>query len=229
MQQTLKRTIIAGAVAILLVTPSVASAHNGMDNDESHEVTSASASPTTSPKVDDKRVGKLETELRSQLRQQAQERQAVVSQDKEQEKNKEKLHEKLDADKKKVCENHVSTINNVISAMNSRRQNAFDRITKVSEAVQAFYVKKNLTVANYSELLAQVTAAKSVAQSAVEAQTSVPAVNCDGDHPRADIADFKEKRSASIDAVKAYRDAVKALVKAVKEATASQVTEGSAS
>lgn len=229
MKQTIKRTIVAGAAVMLLVTPSIASAHDGA-HDEGDDIatSSPSASPTVSPKIDDKKVRRLETELKNRLQEQAREREAKVA---ELQQDKEKLHKKLDAEKKKVCENHVSTINRVMTAMNTRRQNAFDRITKVSEAVQAFYVKKNLTVANYDDLVAQVNAAKSVAQTATDAQTAIPSLNCDGDHPRADVADFKEKRSASIDAIKAYRDAVKALVKAVKEAAsaAAQTSEGTAS
>lgn len=230
MKQTLKRTIIASAAVMLLVTPSIASARGGMDDGDSTETASPSVSPTSSPKVDDRKVNRFETELRSQLQERSKEREAVKSKEVEQEKDKEKLHEKLDAEKKKVCENHVNTINRVMDTMNKRRQSAFDRITKVSEAVQAFYVKKGLTVENYDDLVAQVSAAKSVAQSATEAQVAVPTLNCDGDHPRADVADFKEKRSASIDAVKAYRDAVKALVKAVKAAAeTTKVSEGTAS
>lgn len=232
MKQTLKRTIIASAAVMLLVTPSIASARGGMDDGDSSEVTnsttSPSVSPTSSPKVDDRRVSRFETELRAQLQERSKEREAIKSREIEQEK--EKLHEKLDAKKKKVCENHVNTINRVMDTMNKRRQSAFDRITKVSEAVQAFYVKKGLTVENYDDLVAKVSAAKSIARSATEAQVAVPTLNCDGDHPRADVADFKEKRSASIDAVKAYRDAVKALVKAVKAAAeTTKVSEGAAS
>lgn len=226
MKQTLKRTIVASAALLLLVTPSIASAHDGIDDGHDEDSVTTSTSPSPRPTTETKKVNRLETELRGKLQEKAKEREAVKEQENEQEK--EKLHERLEADKKKVCEKHVGTITRVMTAMNSRRQNAFDRITKVSEAVQAFYVKKELSVANYDDLVAQVNAAKSVAQAATTAQTTIPSVNCDGDHPRADIADFKEKRSASIDAMKAYRDAVKALVKAVREA-ASQVSEGTAS
>lgn len=230
MKQTLKRTIIAGAAVLLLVTPSIASARDGMDDGGSGEATSPSVSPTSSPKIDDRKVSRYETELRSQLQERSKERETVKSKEVEQEKDKEKIHEKLDTEKKKECENHLNTINRVMDNMNKRRQNAFDRITKVSEAVQAFYVKKGLTVENYDDHVAKVSAAKSVAQSATEAQVAVPTLNCDGDHPRADVADFKEKRSVSIDAVKAYRDAVKALVKAVKAAAeTTKVSEGTAS
>lgn len=230
MKQTLKRTIIASAAVILLVMPSIASAHEGKHSGHNEDVATTSESPSASPRpsAEVRKVNKLETELRSKLQEQAKEREAVREQSSEQ--KKEDLRERLDANKKKLCKNRINTITRVMTAMNNRRQNAFDRITKVSDAVQAFYTKKELSVANYDDLVAQVNAAKSVAQSTTSAQTAVPPVNCDGEQPRADIADFKEKRSASIDAVKAYRDAVKALVKAVKTAAeTTKVSEGTAS
>ena len=63
-----------------------------------------------------------------------------------------------------------------------------------------------------------VDAAQSAAQSAMTAQQDTPELNCDGDHPRADIVDFKAKRLGSIDAMQTYRQAVKELIKAVKTA-----------
>lgn len=117
--------------------------------------------------------------------------------------------------------------------MDKRRANVLERITKIADAVQAFKTKKDVQVENYDELLAKVAAAKSVAESSVEAQQQVPSLNCDGERPKADMSDFKDKRSASIEAVKEYRDAVKELVKAVKaaldavkEASPSPTTDG---
>lgn len=70
------------------------------------------------------------------MQEQAKEREAVREQSSEQ--KKEDLRERLDANKKKL-KNRINTITRVMTAMNNRRQNAFDRITKVSDAVQAFY------------------------------------------------------------------------------------------
>ncbi|MCA9335206.1 hypothetical protein KC953_03625, partial [Candidatus Saccharibacteria bacterium] len=99
------------------------------------------------------------------------------------------------------------------------------RISNVISAVEEFYQSKNLSVADYDTLVAEVNAAKTLAQDAVASQLAVPELDCDGDHPRADVENFKEKRDASIDAMKAYRDAVKKLVDAVK-AAAESASEG---
>jgi chromosome segregation ATPase len=216
MKQTLKRTIIAGAAAALLAAPAMVSAEEGSGGTGSTgsgvQTTSPSPKPSESPNSGTDRQRQFETQLQEQLQQMRQARQTTVQTAKAD------LQEKLDNAKKKACENHQTTINRLMNVMDKRRQNALDRITKIAEAVEAFYVKKQLSVANYDDLVAKVNAAKAVAESATQAQQQIPSLDCSGDHPRADVADFKEKRSGSIDAVKAYRDAVKDLVKAVKTA-----------
>jgi hypothetical protein len=213
MKHIIKRTMFAGATFALLVTPVVVSAHEGHTvMAQTEPTTSVSPSPSTSSTPSTDRASKFEAALRDRLAKQQELRQANLQDVKQ------NLRERLDASKKKACENHQTTINRLMTVMDKRRENALDRITKISDAVQAFYVKKDLTVANYDDLVANVTAAKTVAESATAAQQAIPSLDCSGDHPRADVADFKEKRSASIDAVKAYRDAVKDLLKAVKTA-----------
>lgn len=213
MKQTIKRTIITGVTASLLLSPAAVFAEDGTDSgnvSSGGQATSSPVSPTTGPQSG--RVQHFEQQLKDQLQEMKQERQSAL-QDKRAD-----LQEKLDNAKKKACENHVATINKLMTNMDNRRQNALDQITKISDAVQAFYTKKQLSVANYDDLVAKVSAAKSLAETATQAQQQIPSLDCSGDHPRADVADFKDKRSTSIDAVKAYRDAVKDLVKAVKAA-----------
>jgi hypothetical protein len=215
MKHMLKRMIISGAALALVATPLVASAHGGIRGGSSDETeihtASTSPSPSASPSADDRRQH-FEAELNDQLEQMKQQRKAAVQTDVQE------LRKKLDDSKKKACEAHQAQINNLMNGMDTRRQNAFARIGKVADAVEAYATKNNLTIANYSDLVAKVDAAKALAQTAMDAQQKAPEFDCSGDHPRADVADFKTKRSDSIDAMKAYRDAVKSLVQAVKAA-----------
>lgn len=218
MKQTIKRVIISGAVAALLVAPA-AFAHDGEDHSVSSGGTSGSGSSSNdgtariaSKEPTQERVDHFKQQLNAQLEQMKKERQAAV------EDKKAEVKQKLDDAKKRICENHRTQINKIMTGMNDRRQHAFDRITQVSEAVQTYVTSKDLTVTNYEDLLATIVATKAAASATMSTQQSVPQLDCGGDHPRSDITDFKDKRSDSIDAMKAYRDAVKALVKAVKEA-----------
>lgn len=223
MKQTIKRTIMAGAALALLASPAVVLAKDGVsggDDTTVHaETESSSPSPSESPRPE--RVRQLEDQLKDRLEKQQEQIQSKLDD------KKAELEQKLDDGKKKACENHVSTINKLMTVMDQRRTNALGQITKIANAVEAFKVKKNLDVANYTDLVAKVDAAKAVAESAVQAQQQIPSLDCSGEHPRADVADFKDKRSASTNAVKAYRDAVKDLVKAVKAAAEAQTTSPS--
>lgn len=218
MKQTLKRTIIAGAVLGLLLSPVVVSARGGeIEDNEVHAETSSpspSAEPSETPRPE--RVRKFEENLRKQLEEKRHAREAANENEREEIKT--RLAEKLDDAKKKACMNHEATINRIMTLIDKRRENSLDRISQIATAVQNFYVKKQLSVANYDDLVANVAAAKTVAEQAVSQQKAIPELKCDGEHPRADVTEFKAKKDAAKDAVKAYRDAVKALVKAVKAA-----------
>lgn len=220
MKQIIQKTILGSAVLMLFATPVVLAKENGSASRPGPDAPTATLSErpaTTAPSmVATERQRQLETELRNQLDLKQQERQASAMTKRDDAKA--AMQEKLDDAKKKACEKHVATINRLQDVMNKRRQNTLDRITKISDAVQSFYIDKQLTVTNYADLLAKVNAAKVVADSALQAQQQIPALDCSGDHPRADVTDFKDKRATAIDAVRAYRDAVKELARAIKTA-----------
>lgn len=205
MKQAVKHIAVVGTAVVFLLIPSIASAHDGSDS-------GSSISSRSTAKIDPERQQKFQSELQTRLEKAKEQRQEALDT------KKEELRQKLTDTKKKACENHQNTINRLMTVMDKRRQNAFDRITQISDSVQAFYTKKSLVVADYEDLVAKVNAAKAIAQTATAAQQAIPDLDCSGDHPRADVASFKEKRADSIDAMKAYRDAVKALVQAVKSA-----------
>lgn len=212
MKQIHKRTLAAGTVATLLLIPAGVSAQEGANPYSSDTNSGAGTSRTSamspSPRTEKQRV--FDQKVQAQLQEAKEKRQSTLTD------KKEHLPQRLDEAKKKACENHKRTINRLMGVMDSRRQNAFDRITNVYEAVQEFSTEKQLTVANSDDLTAEVEAAKTAAITAVEVQKAIPDLNCSGEHPRADVADFKEKRADSTDAMKAYRNSVKHYVQAVK-------------
>lgn len=212
MTHVIKRAIIA-IVAVVLLVPTVASAHAGHDHD-----TDESTVTTTMSEINPEQVKKYAEDLKAKLKTQKDDRMANMEQARAD------LKERLSDLKKKICEKHQDRINTLISGMNKRRQNVFDRITKASDAVQAFYTEKSLSVENYDEILAKVTAAKEAAETAMSNQKEAETLNCSSDQPRADMSVFKEVRSTSVDAMRLYRDTVKELVAAVKEAAAAAKT-----
>ena len=126
--------------------------------------------------------------------------------------------QRLDDAKRKRCESHQAHIDKIMQRMDSRRQKAYDHITKIYEAAKNFYSNKQLQVEDYGELVASIDTAQDAAKSNMQDQQNVPQFNCGGDHPRADIVDFKAKRQSSIDAMRTYRQAVRDLIATIKAA-----------
>jgi hypothetical protein len=216
MNHLLKRIVAVGAIAALFFVPAVAFAKDGSSGSSSPssgtETHTTSPSPSASPKIAEQEREHAIQQLNQQLQQAKQERQTAAGDVMT------NLNEKLATAKLKICQNHQAQINHLMQLMDNRRQTAYDKITQIATAVENFYTTKNLSVSNYSDLVAAVDAAKSVAASTMQTQQSAPKLDCSASKPRADVSDFKTKRSDSIDAMSAYRDAVKALVKAVKAA-----------
>ncbi len=208
--------IVAGAF-LLAVLPVAASAHDGRDSRD-HDDDSVSSKTTTVVEAEQE-TETHESDSTKELREkiEAQKKEARESAKEKAELAKKETKERLDTDKLKACENHKSRINSIMGNMNDRRQKAFDHITSVYTAVTTFYTDKKLTVSGYDELVTTVESAQAAAQTAMETQLAVPDLDCSGDHPRADVTEFKTKRQSSIEAMQNYRQAVKALIKAVKE------------
>ncbi|HEY8886747.1 MAG TPA: hypothetical protein VIM31_04605 [Candidatus Microsaccharimonas sp.] len=131
---------------------------------------------------------------------------------------KEITRQKLDDKKKAVCETHQSVVNKAMDDVVQRSKNHFDRITAIYDMTTKFYTDKGLSVSNYDTLVANVETAKAAAVSASAELTSTPQFSCASDGPKADIQAFRNKRLDKVDAFGAYRDAVKVLVKAVRDA-----------
>ena len=131
---------------------------------------------------------------------------------------------KLDDTKKSVCEARKDTINTRIGNVTERSQNQYTRIDQIFTATTKFYTEKSLSVSNYDELVANVTQAKIAATATLQAIKDAPKFSCASDGPKADVQSFLNLRLDKQAAFKTYRDAVKALVDAVK--TAAKTTGG---
>lgn len=132
---------------------------------------------------------------------------------------------KLDVAKQRICEKRQTVITNVMSRMNNRGQKHLDLITAVSTKVQEFKNSKDLTVEDYDTLLAAVESSKAAAQTAVDTVKNTQVeFKCDGTDPKGVASSFKEAVKSQNEALKAYRDAVKDLIKAIRHANGTQNT-----
>lgn len=222
--QSFKRTfVISGAIVLLVGSP--VNAHDGESYSSPTQLKDAAqkvedrvratinqiVTVSPGPKAEDQKRN-LVTDLKNQLETRRNERQAALDN------KKAELNRRLDNAKKKVCEKNQAKLNSSMGEMDKRRQNTFTRIAQIADSTESFYINKRLSISNYEMLLAAVNTTEAEARLAMNAQLAVPNLDCNGTHPRFDIENFRSKRLDSVDAMKAYRDAVKALVQAVKSA-----------
>jgi hypothetical protein len=126
---------------------------------------------------------------------------------------------KLDDNKLKVCKNREKSIDSLMSRIGDRGTRHIALVDTISARIQQYVTTKQLTVTNYDALLASVASAKATAQSAnATVKAAQPSFNCDGTDPAGAADSFKALTKGRDDAVKAYRDSVKALLVAVKAA-----------
>ena len=124
--------------------------------------------------------------------------------------------ERLGVDKLKICEKRQAQVNAIMDRVVTRSKSNFERITMASEKAQAFYIKQGNVLANYDALVATVASTKTAAQAAIDTLSSTADFTCTSDAPKSDIQEFKTHRVHKIEALSAYRDAVKALIKGIK-------------
>lgn len=136
--------------------------------------------------------------------------------------------ERLGVDKLKICEKRQTQVNTIMDRVVARSKTHFERITTASERAQVFYVKQGNVLANYGALVATASSTKIAAQAAIDALSSTADFTCTSDAPKSDIQEFKTHRVHKIEALSAYRDAVKALIKGIKSVQPVETTTSEA-
>jgi multidrug efflux pump subunit AcrA (membrane-fusion protein) len=129
--------------------------------------------------------------------------------------------DKLSASQLEICKGREANINNRIARIADRSTKHLELFSKISERAQAFYVSKGISLANYDELVADVQAKKTAAETAVTSiNNTTTDFDCTGENPKLTIEEFKSSLKTSIDILKEYRTSVKNLIVGIKSATA---------
>jgi hypothetical protein len=195
-------------LAVVLLAPVQASALEAETSDQS-------GWPLTSEQIE-----KLKTDAQTraatakeradQARSKAEQRREAIKSD---------AQMRLSAVKQKVCTQRQASISNILDRIGQRGTKHIEVIDKISERTQAFYKERGLTVANYDSLVANVASAKATADAAAKSVSDAqPGFECEKGNPKLMTDDYKALVQARTDAIKAYRDEVKALIVAVKAA-----------
>lgn len=142
--------------------------------------------------------------------------------------HKEAAQARLADAKLKACQNREKAIANIMARLADRGTKQLDVFTKIAERIQGFYTIKGKVLSNYDALVAEVNAKRAAAETAVEAvkNTSIE-FKCDGTDPKGAASIFKEALKSEIEALKAYKTAVKNLIVGVKSVQGTTSSEGS--
>lgn len=128
------------------------------------------------------------------------------------------VDQKLEGKKLENCNENVAEINTIIDKMNNRREADYNKITKAYTAVQRYYEIKNLAIEDYPVLTAAVDTAQAAAEVSKARQVSTVDFNCGTDKPYTYLSQFHDERYESVEALALYRQSVKDLLSAVRNA-----------
>lgn len=141
--------------------------------------------------------------------------------------NRERAEAKLSENRKKVCEKRQSNIKRIMTKMQTRGENQLEVFDKIADRTREFYAEKQNELPNYSDLDNAVIDKRRLAEETLLAGTSaIEDFDCTANDPVALKDAYKAQLGAQIDALKAYKTAVKDLIVGVKSA---QSTNGPSS
>lgn len=125
--------------------------------------------------------------------------------------------------KKNICEKIKDKTKNKHDHIKTTAAEIASRIDQRVERAKSFVTSKNLQVANYDSLVADINAKKQTVSSSQSAIASAAAgFDCTNDNRKAQEAIIREKVEAYKVAVKAYKQSVKTFLQAVRSAAQSQ-------
>jgi hypothetical protein len=139
-------------------------------------------------------------------------------------------HKEQSADhRKNVCEAHKQGLETKFTNIVNNSQKIQDRITSVFDKAVAYKTDNNLSPTNFDDLVAKAQAAKQdSADSIANLKAVTPSLDCNNVSVASDVATFKAAAKETRDNLKAYRSAVKAVVKSILDTKkTSDTTEGS--
>lgn len=118
----------------------------------------------------------------------------------------------------KVCELHQRAINTIIERIITRGQNQLNLFTTITQRVETFKTSSNLTVPNYDQLVAALSADQSKAANDLSAMKANSMINCTSSDPKGVVSTFQANLKQEVSDLNTYKTDLKTLIAAVKTA-----------
>jgi hypothetical protein len=121
----------------------------------------------------------------------------------------------LNADRKKTCEDRKGNIDKTMTQYSATIQNRLMLFNKITERIRAYYEANKLSVAQYEQLMAQVTTQQQTATEAMSQVRQGMSIDCDSGDPIGTAQLFRTKVQTAQQALQQYRLAIHNLLTAV--------------
>lgn len=140
---------------------------------------------------------------------------------------KENRSEKSEEDRQKTCEDRKEGMERKLGNLSANAEKYLSRVDTVFGKAQTFKANNSsVTVANYDALVAAAEAAQTKAAASVDALKDLaPTIDCTSNTVSNDVATFKVAAQQARTDLKAYKQSVKSLLKAIKGAVEANETE----
>ena len=208
-----KRTAMIAIALLLAMTTgsSLAQARNGQDDATPHAESSSTPRGSETPTATQDDHGGLGSRSSDSPRP-AKSAHPEVS-----ERPEASEHPKLDDAKRKVCDRHQGNVNGVMDRIDMRAAAHDTFFNTVFGRVKTFAASHEKP-ANYDALVATATTAGAKVDADLASVKAVPTFTCAGTDPKGNVSTYKTAVKAMVADLKAYREAIKTLIMAVKQA-----------
>lgn len=127
--------------------------------------------------------------------------------------------EKSAENRKKTCESRKQGLDQKFTRITANSERFQSKIAGVQQKAEDYKTANNIELSNYDELVSAANVAKEASASSIASLKEVkPTVDCNSASVAGDIATFKAAAQNTRDNLKAYRTAVKSLLKALHDA-----------
>lgn len=160
------------------------------------------------------RLSEAQTQLaeqkREELKQKVEAKQAEVK-------------ERLSTKRAELCKKRETAINKIVQNSHTRSEKVLAHLQQVEQRAKDYYVKKGLQLDNYNQLVVAMDEAEAAASAAVD-QLGQTDFSCDTDNATNPGAVAKDAVTAKHTAMDAYRDAIRAFIKAIVSTSGEEAT-----
>lgn len=119
--------------------------------------------------------------------------------------------------KLKACQARETAITNIMSRVSDRGTKQLSLFTTIANRVEEFYTKSGKTLNTYDTLVTAVDTTKATATTVVDnVQSTSTGFSCTSNDPKGFAMTFKTNLKAEIDALNAYKTAIKNLIVGVR-------------